>query len=549
VEASTLDTDFYDSVTIPIDQVSDFHKTDIRESGALFTVGTAFTTVAPVGSAADAVAVKLAGTERGSTTFAHWGAEWPRHSRGRAVLTPEMLVGIVWMVDILLVVGASAVAFALYLGVTEHHAAELERYLLTSLLGAAVFVAGFQYIEGYTLRRLSMLRWQLTRSGAIWAITTGALLLIAVVGKVSLTYSRGWAIVWILTTPICFFVQRGIVRYAIEQWTRRGYLARYVVIVGASEHCERLITKLQTLQDKSIAICGVFDDRRSRVPHSVCGYEVLGNTDDLVRLARQFPIEEVIIALPLNAHSRLKEIVDKVKALPADLRVSVEGIAVKGLSHMGGVPFLAIADRPLKHWSAVAKWVEDKVLSSILLLLLTPLILIIALLIKLDSPGPVLFVQERFGFNNNVIRVLKFRSMYVDGGDLSGAQRTVKNDPRTTRVGRILRSLSLDELPQLINVLRGEMSLIGPRAHAVTMKAGDQLYPDAIKEYVQRHRVKPGFTGWAQVNGYRGEVDTLEKARGRVEHDLFYIENWSIWLDLKIAALTFLTVLSQKDAY
>jgi Undecaprenyl-phosphate glucose phosphotransferase len=545
VEASTLDTNLHDLVTLPIDQVSDFYKPDIRESG----VGTAFTTVAPVGSAADAVAAKLAGTERGLSTFAHWGAEWRRHPRGRAVLTPEMLVGIVMMVDILLVVGASAVAFALYLGVTELHAAELERYFLTSLLGAAMFVAGFQYIEGYTLRRLSMLRWQLTRSGTTWAITTAALLLIAFVGKVSETYSRGWAIVWILATLTCFFVQRGIVRYAIDRWTRGGYLARYVVIVGASEHGERLIAKLQTLQDKSIAICGVFDDRRSRAPHSVCGYEVLGNTDDLVRIARQFPIEEVIIALPLNAHWRLKEIVDKLKALPADLRVSVEGIAVKGLSHIGGVPFLAIADRPLKHWSAVAKWVEDKVLSSILLLLLTPLMLIIALLIKLDSRGPVLFVQERFGFNNNVIRVLKFRSMYVDRGDLSGAQRTVKNDPRTTRVGRILRSLSLDELPQLINVLRGEMSLIGPRAHAVTMKAGDQLYPDAIAEYVQRHRVRPGITGWAQVNGYRGEVDTLEKARGRVEHDLFYIENWSIWFDLKIAALTLLTVLSRQNAY
>jgi Undecaprenyl-phosphate glucose phosphotransferase len=554
-DTNTFDMDSYGTVPLPVDQ----RVADFRQTRKLRTVRTESTPAVPIGWAASAAAGKLPGMERSSPTVAHWGPDLLRRSKGSAVLTPEMLVGIVRMADFLTVVAASAAAFSLYLfvtshlGVTRYPVAELERYFLTSLFGAALFVAGFQYLEGYTLQRLSMLKWQLTRSGATWAITVAALLLTAFVGKVSQTYSRGWAVAWILTTLTGLFVQRGIVRYAIEGWTRRGYLARYVVIVGASEDGERLIAKLQTSQDKSIAICGVFDDRKSRVPNSVCGYEVLGDTDDLVRLARQFPIEEVIIALPLSAEWRLKEIVEKLKALPADLRVSVEAMAekfsVRGLSYVGDVPFLAIADRPIKHWSAVAKWIEDKVLSSILLLLMTPLMLIIALLIKLDSPGPVLFVQERFGFNNNVIRVLKFRSMYVDRGDLSGAQRTVKNDPRTTRVGRILRLLSLDELPQLLNVLRGEMSLIGPRAHAVTMKAGDRLYPEAIDEYVQRHRVKPGITGWAQVNGYRGEVDTIEKARGRVEHDLFYIENWSIWLDLKIAAMTFLTVLSRENAY
>jgi Undecaprenyl-phosphate glucose phosphotransferase len=555
VEVSTLDIDSCGSVAPPIDH----RVVDFRQTRELHALRTSSPPAVPVGLVANAVTGTLTGTERGSPTFAQCGAEWLRRSGGPAVLTPEMLVGIVRVADFLLVVGASAAAFSLYravtqdLGVTEYSVTELEHYFLTSLLAAAVFVAGFQYIEGYTLGQLSMLRWQLTRGGATWAVTVAALLLIAFVSKVSQTYSRGWAIAWILTTLICFVIQRGILQYAIARWRRRGYLARYVVIVGASDQGEQLIAKLQKLEDKSIAICGVFDDRRSRVPDSVCGYEVLGNTDDLVRLARRFPIDEVLIALPLGADWRLKEIFDKLKALPADLRVSAGSIAAKfslrGLSYIGGVPFLAIADRPLKHWSAVSKWIEDKVLSSILLLLLTPLMLIIALLIKLDSPGPVLFVQERFGFNNNVIRVLKYRSMYVDRGDLSGAQRTVKNDSRATRIGRILRALSLDELPQLLNVLRGEMSLIGPRAHAVTMKAGDQLYPDAIAEYAQRHRVKPGITGWAQVNGYRGEVDTIEKARRRVEHDLFYIENWSIWLDLKIAALTVLTVLSRQNAY
>jgi polysaccharide biosynthesis protein PslA len=171
---------------------------------------------------------------------------------------------------------------------------------------------------------------------------------------------------------------------------------------------------------------------------------------------------------------------------------------------------------------------------------------LVALLIKLESRGPVFFVQRRFGFNNEVIRVLKFRTMYVDRGDQSGEQRTVRDDRRVTRVGRILRALSIDELPQLINVLRGEMSIVGPRPHAIAMKAGNGvLYGDAVAEYCHRHRVKPGITGWAQVNGLRGEVDTLSKARARVEHDLYYIEHWSPWLDLKILVKTIIVVMLQ----
>jgi exopolysaccharide biosynthesis polyprenyl glycosylphosphotransferase len=210
---------------------------------------------------------------------------------------------------------------------------------------------------------------------------------------------------------------------------------------------------------------------------------------------------------------------------------------------------LDVAERPLKNWNALAKLIEDRLIGVFLLLLFTPLMALVALLIKLDSRGPVLFVQERFGFNNNVIRVLKFRTMYIDRGDATGAARTVRNDPRVTRIGRLLRALSLDELPQLINVVRGDMSLVGPRPHAITMRAGDRLYNDAVATYLNRHRVKPGITGWAQVNGLRGEVDSLEKARARVEHDLFYIEHWSVWLDIKILLKTAPRLFAQGNAY
>jgi exopolysaccharide biosynthesis polyprenyl glycosylphosphotransferase len=210
---------------------------------------------------------------------------------------------------------------------------------------------------------------------------------------------------------------------------------------------------------------------------------------------------------------------------------------------------LEIVNRPLKDWRAIAKWVEDTLISSVALILVGPLMGLIAILIKLDSPGPIFFVQRRFGFNNNVIRVLKFRTMHVGRGDASGAQRTVRNDPRVTRIGWFLRLLSFDELPQLINVLRGDMSLVGPRPHAVAMKAGDRLYCEAVEHYMHRHRVKPGITGLAQVNGLRGEVDTLEKAHARVAHDLYYIEHWSLWLDLKIILKTAGILASCENAY
>jgi Undecaprenyl-phosphate glucose phosphotransferase len=387
----------------------------------------------------------------------------------------------------------------------------------------------------------------------IWAVTLSVLLLVAFLGKLSESYSRGWALAWITAAPTLLLTERGILHLAIARWMRDGRLARNIVIVGAGNEGQRLIAKLQQSEDKSIAIRGVFDDRKSRLPAAVHGLKVLGTTDDLLRFARHSPIDEVVIAMPLDAEGRLKALFDKLKGIAVDLRLSMEPLAetfrVRSMSYVGDVPVLEIADRPLKHWRAVAKWSEDKVLAALALIFVGPLMAIVALLIKLDSPGPVFFAQRRFGFNNEVIRVLKFRSMYVDQGDPSGAQRTVQNDPRVTRVGGVLRLLSLDELPQLINVLRGDMSLVGPRPHAIAMKAGDRLYCDAVEQYLHRHRVKPGITGWAQVNGLRGEVDTLEKARARVAHDLYYIEHWSPWLDLKILLKTVGILASRNNAY
>jgi exopolysaccharide biosynthesis polyprenyl glycosylphosphotransferase len=214
-----------------------------------------------------------------------------------------------------------------------------------------------------------------------------------------------------------------------------------------------------------------------------------------------------------------------------------------------GITALRVTQKPIEGWGYVLKWLEDKVIASIAILLLSPILLGVAIAIRLESKGPILFRQTRYGFNNKLIEVFKFRSMYHESRDAHAEVQTVKHDRRVTRVGRFIRRASLDELPQLFNVLRGEMSIVGPRPHAVRTKAAGRLFEDVVKEYAVRHKIKPGITGWAQVNGWRGETDTEEKIKKRVECDLYYIENWSIQLDLEIILRTAFAVFSSKGAY
>lgn len=469
------------------------------------------------------------------------------------VLTPEIISGATQVIDFISIVITAGGTFLLYIVGMFGTPRQPDRYVLTALLGAALFFIVFRRLGGYRFGRLSMLRWQLARVAGAWLGVAAALVIVAFFTKVSANYSRGWALSWTVSSLAVLLVERAILYGGIHRWSRRGYLTRNIVVVGAGEQGERLIERLRVDTAENITIIGVFDDRRTRIAPVVAGCPVLGTTDDLLLFARQVQIDEVIVALPLAADQRFKVLIDKLRSLPVDLRLSVEPLSqalpVRGMSFTAGVPVLDIVERPLKQWNAVIKSIEDKVIGGVLAILSAPLMAIIAVAIKLDSGGPVFFVQDRFGFNNQVIRVLKFRTMYVDRADVSGAARTVPGDPRVTRVGRFLRSFSLDELPQLINVLQGDMSLVGPRPHAVAMKAGGKLYHDAVAEYAQRHKVKPGITGWAQVNGLRGEIDSAEKARQRVIYDLKYIDDWSLWFDLMILLASLPIVLKRENAY
>ena len=452
--------------------------------------------------------------------------------------------------DFLLMPVTAAAGAITYTTVTAERVAD--GWVVTAVLAATLFVGGFERIGGYRLNNIYSMKWQITHEIGVWAVTVSCLLLVAFVERRSAIYSRAWALSWMAVVPAGLAAKSYFLRLALAACNRSGYFARNVVIIGAGAEGRRLIETLRQSGDKSIAICGVFDDGRLPPP-SVCGVRVLGTTDDLLSFARAVPVDEVIVALPLDAKPRLKELCNKMKALAIDVRLSIAPLAelfeVNRTGYVGGIPVIEVVDRPLKNWRGAVKWAEDKLIAGILLAILAPVMLGLALLIKLDTAGPVFFGQRRFGFNNEVIRVLKFRTMRVDLADPSGARRTIAGDPRVTRLGRVLRRLSLDELPQLINVIRGDMSLVGPRPHAVMMQVGERLYGDAVAQYLHRHRVKPGITGWAQVNGLRGEVDTLEKGAARVAYDIHYIENWSLWLDLKILLRTVAVVCAGEGAW
>jgi len=470
----------------------------------------------------------------------------------------EIISGTIKLIDFtaIMLIGAAAyvVYLAGYLETSNYSSYEyIGRYFITSASGAFLFLIIYQRMGGYRFELLARPNWQLPRATLAWFGSFSILLVLAFVAKISESYSRGWTISWIIGVAVFLPISRIIINLAIIRWARMGYFLRNIVVVGAGETGKQFIEKLQKTHGSGVRIVGVFDDRKSRLAPLGPGIDLLGNTDDLLEFARKTPVDEIIVALPLNAEQRLRTLFDKLRSLPADLRLSIEPLAgmfpIRGINQIVDMPLLQIADRPLKQWSGVIKKFEDFILTSLLLAMFAPAMALIALIIKFDSPGPVFFVQDRFGFNNKAIRVLKFRTMYWNKGDPAGAQRTVRNDLRVTRFGRFVRAFSLDELPQLLNVLRGEMSLVGPRPHAIVMKAGDRLYHEAVDTYFHRHRVKPGITGWAQVNGLRGEINSIDKARRRVAYDLEYIERWSIWLDLKILLMSLGVLFKRENAY
>jgi Undecaprenyl-phosphate glucose phosphotransferase len=371
--------------------------------------------------------------------------------------------------------------------------------------------------------------------------------------RISGEFAHFWWFEWIVIFTVSIYIARLLAYFVIDFFVRRGWLRQYVAIVGGEANGERLIRHLESRKEPWMQIVGVFDDRHSRIPARVGQYDVLGNLSELVQYAQIHRVDDVLVALPWSADARVVDIVHTLSPLPVRVRLCPDAAAYNFInqasSQYAGIMALNVLEIPIAGWSALVKAIMDRAFTLMILIPALPVIAIIALLIKLDSPGPVFFRQQRYGFNQRLIGVYKFRSMHIGQQDENAATLVTRGDARVTRLGSLLRRTSLDELPQLFNVLKGEMSLVGPRPHALQAKAANMLYQDLVSEYAVRHKVKPGITGWAQVNGWRGETDTVEKIEKRVEHDLYYIDHWSPVFDLYILLRTLIAVVRNDNAY
>ena len=369
--------------------------------------------------------------------------------------------------------------------------------------------------------------------------------------KIADSVSRLWLATWSITSGIALFGFRMLTAAAARRLRQTGRLKKNVAIVGASQVGQRLAAKI--IQEcLGIRLVGIFDERQSRFVEGGNSGTRVHQLPALYELLCRGCVDEVVIAIPPHASYRILELSRCFHPFAVSLRVlapeGYENFQVLDSRRYGDIGTFRVMGKPLDEVAALVKRIEDVVIALSCLLFLLPVMLLIALCIKLDSRGPVLFSQKRLGANNLPFDLLKFRSMYVEQTDPLGHQLTRAGDPRITRVGRFLRMTSVDELPQLINVLRGEMSLVGPRPHPLAANAAGMSYARAISDYPIRHRVKPGMTGWAQVNGWRGETTTIEQIQRRVEHDLYYIDNWSLTFDLLILGRTVFAVLSRANA-
>ena len=391
----------------------------------------------------------------------------------------------------------------------------------------------------------------------IIAMVTAFLFLLAAAFsiKISDTFSRLWLGYFAATSGATIILARLALSHVLRHLLHLRGSKRSLAIVGTGEQSRRLIAALAEEPDRPIAIHGVFDDKLPQMARQIAGQEIAmapeNGLEHLVSQARTGLIHDVVIAIPWQEDDRILAVVSKLRELPVNVYLlsDLVGFRTKFRSppgHYGSLPILQIVGKPMSGWDAVMKTAEDYTLAPLILPLAVPILALIAAAIKLDSSGPILFRQKRLGFNNQVFDVYKFRTMRNTPEATDKTLQATPDDLRVTRVGRILRRWSLDELPQIFNVLNGTMSLVGPRPHALDH---NEEFARRAKDYFARHRVKPGITGLAQVNGYRGGTDTEEKLDGRVRNDIFYAENWSLSLDIRILFRTFIICLTGKNAY
>lgn len=469
----------------------------------------------------------------------------------RDTMSPIMVSGVLRMVEFAVLFLSGLGVYFYYVGFFNYLAWQ---YPLAIAATSFLAVVLLDVTDSYQIAALMRPLANFGRVLFVWAGSFALMALTAFAIKASEDYSRLLFGTWFVVGFVMIFGLRLVMSRLIRRWARDGRMERRALIVGGGKAAEQLIRSVEKQPYNDIRICGIFDDRNDkRSPPIVAGYPKLGTISELIEFARIARIDMLIVSLPLTAESRVLQLLKKLWVLPIDIRLSAHSNALqfrpRAYSYIGSVPMLDIFDKPINDWDSVAKRAFDIVFSLVGIILFSPVMLATAIAIKLDSKGPVLFKQKRHGFNNEIIEVYKFRSMYADRSDPTAKQTVTKNDPRVTRVGRFIRKTSIDELPQFFNSLLGSLSLVGPRPHAIAAQSHNLLYNEVVDGYFARHKVKPGVTGWAQINGWRGEMDTNEKIRMRTEYDLYYIENWSMLFDLRILFLTPVRLLNTENAY
>jgi Undecaprenyl-phosphate glucose phosphotransferase len=466
-------------------------------------------------------------------------------------VSPLVVTGLWRLAEFALVLLTGIVVHALYLYPTRG----IELTYVIAIPGIALAAVTMQQVLGTF--RLAALKTAFRSSFSViagWSLAFLAALAVIFFLKFE-NMSRVFTGAWYLSGLVVLVAARMAMAAKLRAMSQAGLLDKRTAIVGGGESAEQLLRAILDDNTSDLRVFGLFDDRQDvRSPEVTIGIPKLGTIDDLMVLARNSRVDLILVALPVTAEGRILDMLKKLWILPVDIRLAAHSHRLKfrprNYSYLGSIPVLDISDRPISDWGLFAKWLFDKVMGSLLLVLCSPVMLAAAIAIKLTSRGPIFFRQRRYGFNNELIEVFKFRSMYHNQSDATASRLVTKGDPRVTSVGRFIRRTSIDELPQLFNVVfKGDLSLVGPRPHAVHAKAENRLYDQVVDGYFARHKVKPGITGLAQINGWRGETDTEEKIQKRVELDLQYIENWSLWLDAEVLLRTPLSLLKSENAY
>jgi len=450
------------------------------------------------------------------------------------------------LLDIFCVVAGAVLAYAWRFGNIDFP----PYYEIAVLIGALLTLIVFSISGIYTSWRGKRWLHQARIVAMVWLTVVIIMILIAFLTKTSEIFSRQWMAAWTFMAWGCLLTFRLGFYKLLQAMRARGWNHKRIIIVGTGELARSVAKNIRESSWTGLDIVAFFDDDACAVTREIDGIDVKCGVSDLHRIVARNSINEVWLALPLKEEDRMKEILQNLRHSTVNIRFvpGIFGFRLfnHSITEVAGLPVIDLNTSPMVGVNRFIKELEDRVLALIILVVISPLLLLISLAVKLSSKGPVLFKQMRHGWDGKPIKVYKFRTMVVHEEHNGYVTQACKGDMRITPLGAFLRKTSLDELPQFFNVLQGRMSIVGPRPHAI---AHNDQYKDQIEAYMMRHKVKPGITGWAQINGWRGETDTLDKMKRRIEFDLYYIENWTLWLDLKIIFLSMFSGFVHRNAY